>query len=169
MKLHGNKIAPFAFVQHELLTLNFNFGDRFQRIDRNRKWLDCRGRAFAERVVRTNQVRSYLPVLDLDRYNFTAFDRSCCDHDIICVVRKCAVAAAQIRGAKARKRIAVRLDRREIRGDPEHCIWNAVVVKKLPESLAMPQLLGATPAERDKPVADLDSVPWRFDPGSRKV
>ena len=60
-------------------------------------------------------------------------------------------------------------NRREIRGNPKNCVWDAVLIKNLPERDALSQLFGAATAERNRPTAKVDRVLRSLDPRGREI
>src|SRR5579863_6863056 len=168
LELDANPIAPLPLAQHKLPALHRDFCDRLQRVNRNGEWFLSCGRAFSKRIVGANQIGRDARVLDQHGDNLPAFDRPGNGRGIIGVKRKCAVSSPQVGSAHAREGFSLGWDRWKIRGNPEDCIWDAVLIKQLPERYAFSQLFGAATAERNRPTAEADRALRPLDPRGRK-
>ena len=120
-------------------------------------------------VVRSNQTGRHPIVLHLDLHDFAAFDSSYGRSWIVRIKGKRAISAAQIGRAHAGKGLALGSDRRKIGRNPVHIIGHPMFVKKLPESLPLPQLLRGTAAQRNHPTANVKAVLRPFHPGRGKI
>ena len=162
LKLYVDPVAPFSFSQYKFLVLYAEFGDSLQRVDGNCERLERRRRSFAERIIRPDQICPDLRFFHVDGNNLSAFDGARCGHGIIGVKGKRPVAAAQVRRAHPRQSFPSGFHGRKVRGHAKDGVGNTVVVQGFPERFSLAKLFGGSTANRNHPVAQMNSVLRRF-------
>src|SRR5438105_9780883 len=130
-ELDWSPAAPFSFFKHKFVLLDRKSRHWFDGIEGYGKFFGGGGRAFSERIVRTNQFRSYLRIFNLHRDHLPAFDRARGSRGIVCIERKCSVGAAKVGSSHARERLSLSRHRRKIRGNAKDGIRHAMLVENL--------------------------------------